>query len=208
MDDPSAPWTLERERALAERLVEGDPAAFRALYEHFAPLVLRSVLMPMVRRPQVAEDLLAETFLRVFEHRRRFRWQRRGMFPWIARIARNLAIDHLRRARRGRPLPEGFERFLPDPSEWTAERLLVRDEFASLVRERIETVLGRIHPRYRRVIELRILEGRSRAEAARILGVTVPTLDVVLSRACKSFRTVYVDLYVPEGHRPWEEGEP
>ncbi|RMH00270.1 MAG: RNA polymerase sigma factor [Deltaproteobacteria bacterium] len=208
VESPSPAWTLDRERRLADRLKRGDAAAFRELYEHFAPIVLRSVLMPMVRNPQVAEDLLAETFTRVFEHRARFSWHARGMFPWIARIARNLAVDHLRKDRRRRALPEDFDRYLPDPAEWTADRLLVRDEFADLVRVRIERVLGELHPRYRRVIELRILEGRSRAEAAEVLGVSVPTLDVVLSRACKSFRTKYRDLFVPEGGSPWEEGEP
>ncbi len=208
VDEASQPWTLDLERALCEALARGDRAAFRALYRHFAPIVLRSVLLPMVRRLSIAEELLAETFLRVYQHRERFRWQPRGIFPWIARIARNLAIDHLRKMARFRGLPEGFERYLPDPSEWTADRLVVRDEFADLVRDRVARVLAQLHPRYRRVIELRIVEGRSRAEAARALGVSVPTLDVVLSRACRSFREKYRRLYVPEGTSPWEEGEP
>ena len=49
-------------------------------------------------------------------------------------------------------------------------------------------VLGRINPRYADAIRLRILEERSREEAALSLGVSVATFDVVLHRAMAALR--------------------
>jgi RNA polymerase sigma-70 factor (ECF subfamily) len=48
--------------------------------------------------------------------------------------------------------------------------------------------MASLSPRYREVITLRLVEQRSRAEAAAVLGLTVNTLDVLLCRACKAFR--------------------
>ena len=55
-------------------------------------------------------------------------------------------------------------------------------------------LLGRINPRYADVIRLRVLEERSREEAARTLGVSVATFDVVLHRAMAALRKA-----LPEG---------
>jgi RNA polymerase sigma-70 factor (ECF subfamily) len=52
----------------------------------------------------------------------------------------------------------------------------------------VETLLGRIHPRYALAIRLRVLEERSREDAARELDVSVATFDVVLHRAMAALR--------------------
>jgi RNA polymerase sigma-70 factor (ECF subfamily) len=57
-----------------------------------------------------------------------------------------------------------------------------------LARERVSRLLERIHPRYAEAIRLRVLEERSREEAARDLGVSVSTFDVVLCRALAALR--------------------
>ncbi len=199
LSEPRHHGDLDEERMLVERARQGDGMAFRQLYERHAGAVHRFAILPLVRNRTLAEDLLADTFLRAFEHLHRFQWQGRGLLPWLVRIAKNLCFDHLRRATRADPWPVGFEQFLPDPTEWNAESVLAHGELSELLRVRITVCLEAVHPRYRRVLELRLVSGLSREAAATSLGVSIGTLDVLLFRACKAFRRIFVERF---GTRP------
>ena len=185
----------ERERALVERAQAGDQRAFRELYMLHSRSVFRCAIMPLVRDRDLAEDLLSETFVRALRNISKFQWRERGLLPWLIRIAKNLCLDHLRKAGRQSAWPEGFEQQLPDLSDSNAETLLGRSELADILAHRIETCMSALNPRYRRVLQLRMIDKRSRQDAAQIMDVTIGTLDVLLFRACKSFRKVYAERY-------------
>ena len=185
----------ELERELVERAQAGDRRAFRQLYQLHANTVFRCAIMPLVRDRNLAEDLLSETFIRALDNLPRFRWQSRGLLPWLIRIGKNLCLDHLRKAGRTSAWPEGFEQQIPDLSDSDSESLLGRAELSDVLRERIDTVMDDLNPRYRRVLELRMVQKRSRQESAAELDVTLGTLDVLLFRACKSFRKFYLRRY-------------
>ncbi len=141
-------------------------------------------------------------FLDAMENLHRFRWQGKGLLPWLIRIGKNLCLDHLRKAGRTSAWPEGFEQQIPDRSDSNAESLLGRAELSEVLRERIDACMTDLNPRYRRVLELRMIEKRTRHDAAEQLEVTIGTLDVLLFRACKSFRKVYVRHYGSGGEGP------
>ncbi len=183
------------ERALVERAQAGDPAAVRALYERFAPSVYRFAIVPLVHDRTLAEDLLADTFVRAMEHLGRFRWQGKGVLPWLIRIAKNLALDHLRKSGRFGGWPDGFEQFVADEDAPSGESEAAARELTELMRERIDAILRDINPRYGKVLRLRLVEGMPRDRAAIEMEVSVGTLDVLLFRACKAFRRAYVDRY-------------
>lgn len=190
---------LDRERQLVERAQQGDQRAFRALYMLHANTVFRCAIMPLVRDRNLAEDLLADTFVRAMENIHRFRWQGKGLLPWLIRIGKNLCLDHLRKAGRTTAWPEGFEQQIPDLSDSNAESLLGRSELSDVLRERIDACMAEVNPRYRKVMRLRLIERRPRAEAAAEMDVSVGTLDVLLFRACRSFRTHYTRRYGNDG---------
>jgi RNA polymerase sigma-70 factor (ECF subfamily) len=194
-EEPTGGDQRSEERALVERAQAGDQRAVRALYLLHANSVFRCAIMPMVRNRDLAEDILADTFVRAIEHIGRFRWQGKGLLPWLIRIAKNLCLDHLRKAGRTGAWPEGFEHHLPDLSDSNAESLLGRAELSDVLRERIDICMQELNPRYRRVLELRMVQKMPRQQAAAELEVTIGTLDVLLFRACKSFRKVYSRRY-------------
>ncbi|WP_052548245.1 RNA polymerase sigma factor [Enhygromyxa salina] len=194
-ETPPHATSPELERELVERAQAGDQRAFRELYMLHANTVFRCAIMPLVRDRNLAEDLLADTFVRAMENLRRFTWQGKGLLPWLIRIGKNLCLDHLRKAGRTTAWPEGFEQQIPDVSDSNAESLLGRSELSDALRERIDACMSDLNPRYRHVLELRMFEKRSRQYAAEQLDVTIGTLDVLLFRACKSFRKVYVRRY-------------
>ena len=88
---------------LLKRFRQGDPDAFEALFRQFQAEVYGWIVR-IVRDPSAAEDLTVETFWRI--HRARGRFDPGASFgAWARRIATNLAIDHLRQARREVALP-------------------------------------------------------------------------------------------------------
>jgi RNA polymerase sigma-70 factor (ECF subfamily) len=89
--------------------VQAGDAAFELLFERYRP-VIRSFLLKLVHNEAAADDLLQETFLRVWTHAAQ--WDGRGPFKaWLYRIATNLAFNYLRSATRHPSLP------LQDPDE-------------------------------------------------------------------------------------------
>ncbi len=196
----------DEERALVARAQAGDVVAFRALYQRFAPAVHRYAILPLVHDRTLAEDLLADTFVRALENIGRFEWQGKGVLPWLIRIAKNLCLDHLRKSGRVSSWPAELEQMVPDPGEWNGETLASHHEITGLMRSRIHECLDEINPRYRRVLELRLVQGVARDRAAAAMDVSIGTLDVLLFRACKAFRKVYVQRY---GDGPQREfGQP
>jgi RNA polymerase sigma-70 factor, ECF subfamily len=185
----------EEERELVRRAQAGDTTAFRALYERHAATVHRYAIVPLVSDRALAEDLLADTFVRAMENIERFRWQGKGVLPWLIRIAKNLCLDHLRKSGRVGAWPQGFEHLLPDPSDLSGESRTAHREVTALLRERIDECLEDINPRYRKVLHLRLVNGMARDAAAQEMEVSIGTLDVLLFRACKAFRKVYLERY-------------
>src|SRR5919199_2561239 len=83
------PWLLNR---VADR----DETALALLYERYAQLIY-ALALRILQQPELAEDLVQETFVRVWRRASTFRSGPGGVPAWLFRIARNLAIDQLRR---------------------------------------------------------------------------------------------------------------
>ena len=80
---------------LARRLRARDPHVMAKLYDRYGRLAY-SLIYRVVRDTGVAEDLVQETFLRVWNRAQSFDTERGALGPWILTVARNRAIDHLR----------------------------------------------------------------------------------------------------------------
>ena len=83
---------------LVERLKLRDHGAMVGLLEQYEDLVY-SVILRAVRNPATAEDLKEETFFRIWRRIHTFDVERGHLDKWVAAIARNIAIDHLRSLR-------------------------------------------------------------------------------------------------------------
>jgi RNA polymerase sigma factor (sigma-70 family) len=180
---------LSAERALCERAGAGDRQALGALLRTYGPRLYRSVLLPRLGSAALAEEALSLTYVKVVERFAKFTWQDVGVYPWLRVVALRVALDQIRARKRELLFePQDLEREL-DASERDSRdaEALERHDLA-LAHARVEAVLERIHPRYRDAIRLRVLEEKSREEAATALGVSVGTFDVVLHRAMAALR--------------------
>ena len=83
---------------LARRMQRREPQAMADLYDRFGRLAY-SLIFSVVRDTGIAEDLVQETFMRVWNRVSGFDPDRGALGPWLLAVARNRAIDHIRSAR-------------------------------------------------------------------------------------------------------------
>lgn len=181
---------LRWERRLLRKARRGDRQAFAALYEAYAGPLYGRVLMPRLADAAAAEDALAETFQTLLENLHHFEQRGVSIWFWLARVAKNKALDqHRRRQRTGRALSSYQELLVPvqdGPEE--PGSVLERTEEDERLRGLVHETLGRINPRYRQVLELRFLQGQPRAACAQAMEIKLGTLDVLVLRALRAFR--------------------
>ena len=180
---------LAAERALVERAQAGDRDALGAILRQHGPRLYRSLLLPRLGSTALAEEALSRTYVKVLERFDQFTWQAVGVYPWLRVVALRVALDLLR-ARKREVLFEAsdLERELDQAEREAREAEALEQHDLSYAKERVRLLLGRINPRYADAIRLRVLEERSREEAATTLGVSVSTFDVVLHRAMAALR--------------------
>jgi RNA polymerase sigma-70 factor (ECF subfamily) len=174
----------QHDEELAIRLQRRDPEAMTDLYDRFGRLVW-SVIVGIVRDAAIAEDLVQETFLRVWNRVHAFEAGRGALGPWLLAIARNRAIDHLRSlsARMDRNAYELDVR--EHPSLFVdMEREVLNTDHARMIRKAI----AKLSANQQKVIELAYYEGLSQTEMAERMGEPLGTVKTWVRLALKHLR--------------------
>jgi RNA polymerase sigma factor (sigma-70 family) len=141
-----------------------------------------SYVLTLLRDPAAAEDVTALTFERAYRRRRTFDRHLGDERPWLFGIARNAALDELRRRRRVATL-------VIDPESPDAEPLLIEDEADALLRRTaVRSALAQLPARDRELLALKFQAGLSNAELAEILGVSESNAGTMLHRAVQKLR--------------------
>lgn len=174
---------------LARRAAEGDPEAFGALVDRWAPAV-RRVTRAALGDPDEADDAAQDAFLSAWLNVRSYD-PTRPFGPWILRIATNRAFDRGRRkkVRKSEPLHEDRPSRGPTP-EVETERVLLR--------ERLDVALAQLPPRQRVAVTMFDAEGYSHSEIADVLGVPEGTVRSDVFHARRALRGS-LSMYRGEG---------
>ena len=158
------------------RFVAGDTEAFESLYRDHAAAARRWVRR-IVRDDSAADDVVAETFWRVYRARARMDASR-PFGAWLRRIATNVALDHLRGARRrAREAPLGDR-----------EVAAVDGHAARDAREAVVLAFRRLSPRLQIAATLALVEREPYADIAAALGIPVGTVKSRVARAERALR--------------------
>src|SRR5579863_6567059 len=146
---------------IVERLQRRDPQALAELYDRYGRLTY-SLILRVVRDVGIAEDLVQETFLRVWNRVQGFDAEKGAIGPWLLAVARNRAIDYLRSASGRERNAMEFEE-TDHPALYTdMERDILTSDNARVVKAALE----KLSPQQRQVIELAYFEGLSQTEMA------------------------------------------
>jgi RNA polymerase sigma-70 factor (ECF subfamily) len=169
---------------LVRRLKSREPQAMSELYDRYGRLAY-SVIYRVVRDAGTAEDLVQETFLRVWNRAASFDQQRGALGPWVLAVARNRAIDYLRSV---------------DGLMATGALELDRVENPALFNSfdagvlsidrarRLKEAFEKLSPNQRMVIDLAYYEGLSQTEMAERLRQPLGTVKTWVRSALKTLR--------------------
>jgi RNA polymerase sigma factor (sigma-70 family) len=137
----------------------------------------------LLRDRSAAEEVTATAFERAFRRRHRFDRGRGSARAWLFGIARNAALDELRRRRRQAELSSDPV----DPAEVAAES---REGLAGHGERRAVVVaaLAKLEPRERELIALKFFAGLSNAEIAALLGISESNAGTKLHRVITKLR--------------------
>jgi RNA polymerase sigma-70 factor (ECF subfamily) len=161
--------------------VAGDSAAFEVLFARYAPILVR-LFRRAVRKPQDAEELVQETFLRAHRGASDFR-QGMPLRPWLITIALNLKREYLRRKSRKPEAPLELDG-RRDPQ--TPAHTMDRQDAQKL----LQIGLAAIPDAQREVIVLHWFGGVPFPEIASSLGLSVSAVKVRAHRGYKTMRAV------------------
>ncbi len=170
--------------AIAERVLPlaGDTTTadtFAALYERTFPKVYAYVAS-LVHDRAGAEDVTAQAFERAYRKRRSYRPARGTAEGWIFGIARNAALDELRRRKRRAGL-------YTDPEDVTAPTVADHAESA-LRRQVVQHALADLPGPERDMVALKFMGGLSNAEIAQVLDTTESNVGTRLHRTITKLR--------------------
>jgi len=173
---------------LMEGVRAGDGQAVAALYDRYNMLVF-SLALRMLNDREGAEELVQEVFLRAWRQAGTYQPTLGRLSTWLLGIARNLAIDEIRkrgvRPQRadGEAAQEQLDTLPSSEFDDPAQQVSLADQ-----REEIQRALAVLPPAQRRVIELAYYSGLSQSEIAAALGDPLGTVKTRMRLATQKLR--------------------
>jgi RNA polymerase sigma-70 factor (family 1) len=173
-----SPTDCHTEKELACRLIKGDIAAFNEIYQkYFHPVYCNA--LKITRSTPVAEDVLQEVFIALWEKRTRIDPER-SLGGWLFILCYHRSVNILRKKLRESLLYQELQ----EPVESSPE-----EEIRYSAQWKVlENALSRLSPQRRRVFELCKLQGKTYEEAATELRISKYTVKEYLSAAVASIK--------------------
>jgi len=166
---------------LVSAIRSGDERAMTELYDRYSPLVY-SVALRVLADTGNAEDVLQEVFMQLWRNPDLFDSSRGSLGPWRAVIARNRALDALRRRKSDSNVDDVIVYVNHDMSA-AADR--------SRAMHKIREVLGGMPGPQRTVLELAYFEGLSHTEIASKTGEPLGTVKTRIRAGLLSLRKAF-----------------
>lgn len=179
--NPNAAEQFDPERVLIAAAAQGDMRAFRTLYDLHLSYVTRCVARLLGQAPDL-EDVVQEAFIAIYRALPSFRGDC-AFTTWLYRVARNVAIDHLRKRRVSTVELDAWRPLRADADQWAhlEARDLCRALYAALDTLSIE---------HREVFVLHEVEGMKLREIAELTNESVNTVAARVRRTREKLQSV------------------
>lgn len=172
---------------LVTRLQLNEEDALNTLYKRHAGQVL-GVVHRIVGDMALAEEILQETFIRIWHNAKQFNPDKARFTAWLFSIARRLAIDEYRRQKVWvQPAKTEVDMFLME-SAISPQANVIDQVSINYERDRIIDAIYKLSPDQREVIDLAYFQGKTRREIADELNIPVGTVHTRVRLALKHIR--------------------
>lgn len=175
------------EQLLREFVASGAHEPFNELYRRLYGKVLGLVL-GKVRNIDNAAEIVQTAFLKLFCRAAQFRGDRGSVYTYLATIALNISRDRGRKIRidlNNQPFDSPVFLSAIDPHDGPEQQIADREEL-----ENLSAAIDQMGSRYRRLLQITVIEGRMNEEAADELGIPHGTVRSRRHRALKHLRKV------------------
>ena len=173
----------EQEDSLVERAVNGDRAAFAALYDKCIEQVYRHVYYRTPSQSD-AEDITQEVFIRAWKAINKYKKTGAPFVAWLLAIAHNLIVDYYKARKKLVSLEEAAA--FSQTDETSPEAMTE----ASLNRSYIKNAIFKLKGEKQKVILMRFIDGFSYGEIAKVLNKSEGAVRVIQYRALNDLRRV------------------
>ncbi len=163
--DSRAQWD---EKELVARLSRGEEAAMTALYNRYSG-ALYGMLLQWVPREELAAELLQDVFIKVWRAIGQYDPSKGRLYTWMARIARNTAIDLMRSRNYQQDRRTKDDASLVSDAEKSGEEMVIEDEG-------LKKVLSGLDEPLRKIVLLLYFQGYTQREASERLGIPLGTV--------------------------------
>lgn len=171
------------ESELVRQLQQKDNQAFSYLYDHYAPS-LYGVIYKILGIEEVAQDILQETFIKIWNNIEQYDSTKGKLFTWALNIARNTAIDKLR--------SKEFKTKQQNHDLTSRQVRNKRDEHSQQIGEftGFTDVIKKLREEHRIIIDMMYFEGYTQAEVAERLGIPLGTVKTRARAALEHLRAL------------------
>lgn len=169
------------EKEIVSLLQKADKKAMNLLYENYADS-LYGVIQKVISDEDTAQDVLQETFIKIWRYARKYDASKAKLFTWLYRIAYNTAIDKIRSQKN----KSGNEVQI----ETSAVYKITSNELNQDVLD-IKKHLGSLDEKYQIVINALFFEGMTQQEASDELDIPLGTIKSRLKIGLRELRKIY-----------------
>ncbi|MFS4416262.1 RNA polymerase sigma factor [Maribacter sp. 2307ULW6-5] len=169
------------EKHIVELLQERNEKAISLLYDHYADTLL-GVANKVVRDPEMAQDVLQESFVKIWKKADSYDPSKAKLFTWLFRIVRNTSIDKLRSV--NNKTDKEIQMDVSDVYSLGVDG--IRPEFMD-----VQEHLGNIEDKYQVVLEALFFQGMTQQEASDELNIPLGTIKSRLKIGLRELRKVY-----------------
>ena len=183
------PMSTLLERHIVELLQEQNEKAISLLYENYGD-TLYGVAFKVVKNEAIAQDVLQESFVKIWKKGSTYDSTKAKLFTWLFRITRNTAIDKLRSL--STKSDKEIQIDVSDVYNLGIES--IRPEFMD-----IRQNLDKIEPKYQIVLDALFFQGMTQQEASEELDIPLGTIKSRLKIGLRELRKIYGNavLFLP-----------
>ncbi len=171
------------EPELIDLLKDKSEVAFNALYDNYSP-ALYGIVMKIVNSEEAAQDVLQDSFVKIWKHFSNFDRTKGTLFTWLLNVARNTAIDYNR-------------------SKHVKYQIRTTDSIVSIIENQstsksfdhigVKEAMVYLKPEYKEVIEILFFGGYTQEEASKELNLPLGTLKTRARTAIRDLRLLLKD---------------
>ncbi len=167
---------VQEEKLLIRSFVKGDEKAFECLFERYHRR-LYGFLYSLLKSTEDAEEIVQDTFVKIWENRHRFR-EEYTFESFLFKIAKNSFLNLNRKKINRKIFQEQYGLAFEWSQNTTEDYLLFKE-----TREIIDAIVEEMPPKRREIFILQKIDGLSRKEIAEKLGISIITVDSHLLKA-------------------------